>query len=169
MSDKVMAQVWDSDLPREEKAVLLAYADHAAEDGTSIYLSIRHTAWKTGYSKRSVQRIAHKLQNRGILVPDGKPHSSYWHIKIGKLPQRNTYQSQKRTNKKRWQKIRHRIFKRDNGTCHYCGAPAEHIDHILPRCKGGEDSQDNLVAACASCNLSKGGKILSEWEGGSHG
>ncbi len=31
-------------------------------------------------------------------------------------------------------------------------------DHVVPLSKGGEHSEDNLVPACAPCNLSKGNK-----------
>lgn len=40
--------------------------------------------------------------------------------------------------------------------CVYCGARVEHVDHIEPKCGGGADEWDNLTAACASCNMSKG-------------
>ena len=61
-----------------------------------------------------------------------------------------------------WEKTREIIFSRDNYICRYCGALAEHIDHVIPVCKGGTNDLDNLVAACASCNLSKGGRTPAE-------
>ena len=30
-----------------------------------------------------------------------------------------------------------------------------HMDHVIPISKGGPDTADNVVAACASCNTSK--------------
>jgi 5-methylcytosine-specific restriction endonuclease McrA len=56
------------------------------------------------------------------------------------------------------------IFRRDCFTCQYCGARAGRmtIDHIIPRHRGGEHSWDNLVTACPSCNLKKGGRTLAE-------
>lgn len=30
-----------------------------------------------------------------------------------------------------------------------------HIEHIVPRAKGGADTEDNLALACPSCNLHK--------------
>ncbi len=49
------------------------------------------------------------------------------------------------------------IYKRDNHTCQYCGARSRlTIDHVIPRSKGGEDSWENLVVACSSCNTKKG-------------
>ena len=47
--------------------------------------------------------------------------------------------------------------------CLYCGAKSEHIDHIIPLSRGGRHSIGNLTGACASCNLSKGAKFLTEW------
>ncbi len=97
MSVKVMGSVWDSSLSRDEKYVLLSYADHAAHDGTSIYPSVKRMSWKTGYSTRSIQRITRTLETKGILVPDGNgPHGvNRWRIDIDKLPQRPPYQSER--------------------------------------------------------------------------
>ena len=50
-----------------------------------------------------------------------------------------------------WRKKRKRILIRDNHTCQYCGAPANTVDHKLPRRMGGGDEDSNLVACCSSC------------------
>ncbi|WP_443078263.1 HNH endonuclease [Streptomyces sp. SP17KL33] len=55
------------------------------------------------------------------------------------------------------------IFTRWGGSCAYCDAPAEHLDHVHPLSKGGADAPHNLVPACAPCNLSKGARTLAEW------
>jgi len=34
------------------------------------------------------------------------------------------------------------------------------VDHVIPRRLGGLDSDDNLVASCSRCNLSKGGRFF---------
>ena len=48
--------------------------------------------------------------------------------------------------------------------CVYCGASdAGTLDHLIPRLRGGEDAADNLVAACRSCNSSKGSRDVLEW------
>lgn len=49
--------------------------------------------------------------------------------------------------------------------CVYCGKPAEHMDHVMPKSRGGSDDPSNLVPACSSCNWSKGAKTLEEWRG----
>lgn len=65
-----------------------------------------------------------------------------------------------------WRSIRERILCRDGYVCRYCGSSKSlHCDHVVPRAKGGLDIDSNLVAACASCNLSKGAKSLDEWGG----
>jgi 5-methylcytosine-specific restriction endonuclease McrA len=52
------------------------------------------------------------------------------------------------------------VMVRDRYQCQYCGATpgAEqlNIDHVLPRCRGGRDTWENLVTSCRSCNLRKG-------------
>jgi 5-methylcytosine-specific restriction endonuclease McrA len=51
-----------------------------------------------------------------------------------------------------------------NDPCNYCGAPAPStVDHIVPLSKGGVHHWTNLVAACQSCNSSKGTKSLAEF------
>jgi hypothetical protein len=48
------------------------------------------------------------------------------------------------------------VFHRDNGRCRVCGKSEKlHVDHIIPRAKGGSDSMDNLWLLCDQCNLSK--------------
>ena len=56
------------------------------------------------------------------------------------------------------------IFRRDGYTCQYCGVrPARPtLDHVVPRHLGGEHSWENLVTACPSCNLRKGGRTVEQ-------
>lgn len=58
------------------------------------------------------------------------------------------------------------VYQRDGEVCRYCKKTTRPftIDHILPRSKGGSDELDNLTISCVSCNLSKGDKLLSEWQ-----
>jgi len=51
--------------------------------------------------------------------------------------------------------------------CVYC-CSEENLewDHIIPLSRGGPDTPDNLVRACANCNRSKGSKTPSEFYAG---
>jgi len=41
--------------------------------------------------------------------------------------------------------------------CHWCGAPdADTADHLIPVARGGSHARSNMVAACATCNSSRG-------------
>ena len=64
--------------------------------------------------------------------------------------------------------LRFKILERDNFRCAYCGAnPQEtslHIDHKLPVSDGGTNELDNLITACAECNLGKGARSLNTYE-----
>ena len=47
--------------------------------------------------------------------------------------------------------------------CQYCGCDgADHIDHIIPRSKGGKDVLGNLILACQKCNLRKSNGVMPE-------
>ena len=61
------------------------------------------------------------------------------------------------------QHFRQNIFTSWNYRCAYCGSPANTLDHIHPKSKGGLNRTDNLVACCSNCNLSKGSEDLEDW------
>ena len=50
---------------------------------------------------------------------------------------------------------RRAIMARDGHSCKYCGAPADSIDHVLPKSRGGMHVWENVAAACRTCNLRK--------------
>lgn len=67
-----------------------------------------------------------------------------------------------------WALLRDAVFLRDGYSCVYCGAdgPTLHCDHVVPVSRGGRSVMENLVTACAPCNLSKSNKLLvEEWNG----
>lgn len=57
---------------------------------------------------------------------------------------------------------RRAVFGRDGHQCQYCGGPAESIDHVTPRSRGGEHTWENVVACCRSCNVRKGDRMPAE-------
>ena len=75
-------------------------------------------------------------------------------------------------------KLRHQAFLHQSGCCHYCGLPtwektpepvAKRLgvkphqarglkctaEHLKPRCNGGKDTPENIVAACLHCNSTR--------------
>jgi len=57
---------------------------------------------------------------------------------------------------------RRAVFARDGQRCQYCGSPAENLDHVLPRSRGGPHTWENVVASCRSCNSRKEDRLPHE-------
>lgn len=59
---------------------------------------------------------------------------------------------------------RFEVFKRDGFACQYCGqkppAVVLHVDHIVAVARGGDNSIDNLLTACSTCNHGKAARPL---------
>ncbi len=60
---------------------------------------------------------------------------------------------------------RSEVRKRANGRCEYCHAPEEvaactfHVEHVIPRSKGGPDELGNYALSCVHCNISKSNHV----------
>ena len=98
-----------------------------------------------------------KLRARFFVAPDGTCVKKAWPTDLGR---------------------KYKVFQRDGGKCRYCGkrlgwlvrrgqvVDGEHsvsIDHIVPRCRGGQNDMENLALACEPCNRRKGVLLPSEW------
>jgi 5-methylcytosine-specific restriction endonuclease McrA len=59
---------------------------------------------------------------------------------------------------------RRALFARDEWSCVYCGTSGGRLtlDHVLPRSRGGDSVWENVVTACAPCNLRKGDRLPEE-------
>lgn len=61
---------------------------------------------------------------------------------------------------KNWDKLRKKVYKRDNYTCQRCGYHSDtkgrsvplQAHHIIHRSDGGKDTMDNLITLCRSCH-----------------
>jgi hypothetical protein len=51
------------------------------------------------------------------------------------------------------------LLQRDGYRCRFCGTTAAearlHVDHVMPRTRGGTDTLDNLATLCEDCNTGK--------------
>jgi 5-methylcytosine-specific restriction endonuclease McrA len=59
-----------------------------------------------------------------------------------------------------WEKARQIALSRDNYLCQHClkknrATPAQEVDHIVPKAKGGTDDIDNLQSLCPPCHRAK--------------
>jgi 5-methylcytosine-specific restriction endonuclease McrA len=58
---------------------------------------------------------------------------------------------------------RFNLFLRDGFACQYCASTDDlTFDHVIPRSRGGRTTWENIVTACAPCNLTKGGRTPRE-------
>ncbi|PQM47510.1 CRISPR-associated endonuclease Cas9 [Mycobacterium talmoniae] len=54
------------------------------------------------------------------------------------------------------------VLARDGCTCVYCGEYGDTLDHVIPESRGGPNTWENLVTACAPCNGRKGNRTPGE-------
>lgn len=130
--------------------MLAAFAD----DKGQCQSSLRAITSVTGMSRRQVIRVIAKLVDLDLIAVirqqdaiTGKCLSNRYIILP--LPSLN---GQAQTN-------RDRVLAKNGGRCVYCGDPADTIDHVIPKSKGGTDDLDNLVPACRDCNSRKGNRL----------
>ena len=100
MSIRLMSQVWELSLDHAQQSILMALADHAADDGSSCYPSIAYLAWKTGYSERQAQRIVNKLKQAGLIQPvayekGGREHSVHYQLHLEKGVKKSPFRPEK--------------------------------------------------------------------------
>jgi 5-methylcytosine-specific restriction endonuclease McrA len=59
---------------------------------------------------------------------------------------------------------RREVFNRDRQACQYCGKTTKDLtlDHVVPRYRGGQNTWENVVAACVPCNHRKAGRTPQE-------
>jgi len=61
-------------------------------------------------------------------------------------------------------RVRKRLAEAQGWRCCYCGVrmidggqspSSATLEHVVPRCQGGTDAEDNLVVACCTCNTAR--------------
>lgn len=61
--------------------------------------------------------------------------------------------------------LRYEVLKRAHGKCQLCHTSERplHVDHIIPRSKGGSNELGNLQALCDECNQGKSNKDATDF------
>ena len=59
-----------------------------------------------------------------------------------------------------WEALRLSVLEEAGYACVVCGGAATHVDHIIPKSRGGTDDRHNLQAMCSTHNLKKGNKTV---------
>jgi 5-methylcytosine-specific restriction endonuclease McrA len=113
------------------------------------------------YSSYDFQSWCEVSQFRREFEPDGHDWVSTvnFHIAVPRIIRLLFYDRLPRTDVKF---NRRNIFARDKNKCQYCGKrfPTSELslDHVIPRSMGGKSMWENIVCACANCNVKKGGR-----------
>ncbi len=92
MSIRLMARVWERCLSHAQQSILLALSDHAGDDGSHVYPSLAHIAWKTGYSARQVKRVIADLRRMGVLevvAPARRGRPVEYRVHIEAVPEKS--------------------------------------------------------------------------------
>lgn len=130
---------------------------------------VQQRAYKKAYAKAWRQRNPEKARAAFLRhYPKAKLASQRWE-------KRNPHKRIEKDGRRRARELactaedctaRIAILRRER-FCHWCcifmPIGTATIDHVIPLAKGGRHCRDNLVAACHTCNSSKGQKTLSEW------
>jgi len=113
------------------------------------------------YSNYDFQSWCEVSQLKRNFEPDGHDWVSTvnFHIAVPRIIRLLFYD---RLPRKEVKLNRRNIFARDKNRCQYCGKrqPTSELslDHIIPRSIGGKTVWENIVCACANCNVKKGGR-----------
>lgn len=121
-----------------------------------------------------------QAENGDVVIHDWEDHQPYASGKLYRIdpnaPTEPVYRTWRRKGDdgsriypENWDAIKTAVYKRDGRKCHYCADENGpfHLDHVIPRSRGGLDTVENLVVACKSCNMDKGDRTLEEWLNGS--
>lgn len=126
---------------------------HQAEAWADIYMGERDAFPADGIFQ---------LRKRGLLeIGLGRGWSAIFRVARGRLRGAPDQSARKAIPTA----VRRAVVARDGNLCAYCGTtfgPFD-LDHVVPVSRGGEDTESNLVVACASCNRSKSDRLPEEW------
>ena len=113
--------------------------------------------------------LTEENNNTDITLINRRMYNDYLNRKGGRERQAK-YREKGGGDPAHWTAILIKILKRDESMCAYCGRKADTVDHVIPKTKGGNESDENLVACCKRCNMKKGNRTLKDagmsfWKG----
>ena len=92
------------------------------------------------------------------LESEGKLFNKF--VQTETIPKRTDVKLEKRSK----EDIRKDLYKEQDGKCNGCRESLRiqdfHLDHIIPKSKGGQDTYNNYQLLCMRCNTSKGDKPM---------
>lgn len=150
----------------------------AAEDALEAYNQCVRTFRQYEYNQfdfmRELSSGCSNMQSDWVftLLQDGptpNPYKDYFHENPNE-PLR-TGKSQRLLSES-VQQVREKLGCASGWICRYCNQSGSanlgpdgrqwHVDHLYPVSRGGDSNIDNLALACATCNLQKSAKLLSD-------
>lgn len=124
------------------------------------------------YHSHKEQNYAHSLRYRQIYKERYREHErKYYRSEAGKearLRKVHNRRARKAQAENTLTLTLQELVKLQNGKCYYCHQKftkniKPSLDHIVPIKLGGGNTNDNVVAACKSCNSSKGAKTPEDF------
>lgn len=165
---RAAVRAWRVANPEKYKAIR-ARRKHDPERERACYLRRRERTAperETALAVRKAEREARRAATAGQRRESRRAREKAW---------REAHPERRRELMRRWKlanpdKVRARKLRRrreivaelaraQRGRCAYCrrklSTDTTHVDHILPRAKGGRNHQKNLQLTCADCNIQK--------------
>lgn len=122
-----------------------------------LHRDLKRAARILGVPPKQADRALSDLEALGFIYRNG---SDVYHVSLLEVWQETTGARRSAIPAS----VREEVWQRDGEVCRYCCSDVGpfHLDHVFPWSRGGGHTVENLVVACASCNLSKSDKTLDE-------
>lgn len=142
------------------------------------------TSYKRGgqFSENQLMAVLRSLQEKGAIRKESEPNQKGTlyrvmipeEIEVCRVLMQERQESdvklvipEKEVDYYNIRENRLQIYERDDYKCKYCGKQLTRftatLDHIVPVAKGGENSYENLITACLSCNSQKNQKPVGDF------
>lgn len=138
-------------LPYESKSARKKFSQRYVEKENKKYLDSQDQDLADNFESQKAAFIRENFSGGRLAISKRKG-----------LDKQNRVKSAKRALTSKVPYRRQLIYRRDNFTCLACGEKDVvelTLDHIIPLCKGGANTSDNLQTLCEKCNLEKGDRI----------